>query len=217
MSWLSTFTKSSIGKKLIMSLSGLFLITFLLVHLGVNLTLIFGEEMFNAASHFMESNMLIQSMQIVLAAGFIIHIIYGIRLTLQNRAARGVQYGYSKPSANTPINSRTMIQSGVIILLFLILHMRDFFVPMKFSHVENNYDLVAMKFSNPIFVIIYIVAFVLLGLHLSHGFKSAFQSVGMNHSKYTPMIKNLGTAYFLLMSVGFTAIAVIMFLRHGLA
>ncbi len=213
MSWLSTFISSSIGKKLIMSLSGLFLITFLIVHLGVNLTMLFGEGLFNEASHFMETNWLIQSMQFILAAGFIIHIVYGIILTIQNRKARGVAYAVRKNAAHTPFNSKTMIHSGILVLLFLILHIRDFFVPMKFSTVPNNYELVAMKFSNPVFVILYIVAFIMLGLHLSHGFKSAFQSAGVSHSKYTPIIKGLGTLYAVLMSVGFTAIAVIMYVR----
>lgn len=206
--------QSSIGKKLIMSLSGLFLITFLIVHLSVNLTLLVGEESFNAASHFMESNPIIQSMQIVLAAGFIIHIVYGILLTIQNRRARGgVGYAVNKASANSPISARSMIISGVIILLFLIIHIRDFFVPMKFSEVANNYELVAAKFANPVFVLIYMISFILLGLHLSHGFQSAFQSIGAAHRKYTPMIKILGNIFFLGTCIGFAAIAVVLYIR----
>ncbi len=212
MAWLSSFLRSSIGKKLIMSLSGLFLISFLLVHLGVNITMIWSKDLFNAASHFMETNWIIQSMQWILAIGFIVHIVYGIILTIQNRRARGVQYAVKK-GGSAPLSSRTMIHSGILILLFILLHLRDFLVPMKLGLVDDNYELVAAKFSNPVFVIIYIVAFILLGLHLSHGFQSAFQSSGAAHSKYTPIIKGLGKAYFLLMSLGFTAIAVVMYFR----
>jgi len=213
MAWLSTFTNSTIGRKLFMSLSGLFLISFLMVHLGVNLTMLWGADLFNQASHFMETNFLIQAMQFILAAGFLIHIIYGIIITLKNNSARKIGYEMTNKSEHTPFNSRTMIHSGIIVLLFLILHMRDFFIPMKFSTVTDNYELVAAKFSNPIFVGIYIIAFIALGLHLSHGFRSAFQTVGANHNKYTPIIKGLGTIYFLAMSIGFTTIAVVMYMR----
>lgn len=197
-----------------MSLSGLFLITFLIVHLGINLTMLFGADLFNAASHFMETNMLIQAMQLVLAAGFIIHIFYGIILTIENNRARGgVKYAVNKAAAHTPLNSRSMIYSGIIVLLFLILHMRDFFVPMKFSHVADNYELVAAKFSNPLFVVIYLIAFILLGIHLSHGFKSAFQSIGASHNKYTPIIKGLGKLFFVAVTIGFATIAIVMYFR----
>ncbi len=197
-----------------MSLSGLFLIVFLIVHLVVNSTLLVGEELFNEASHFMETNILIQVMQYVLAAGFIIHIIYGIVLTRQNNRARGpIRYAKNKSSVHTPLNSRSMIYTGVLILLFLILHIRNFFVPMKFSEVASNYELVAGKFGNPIFTILYVVAFILLGLHLSHGFKSSFQSLGAAHSKYTPVIKGLGTIFFILMSLGFSFIAIVMYVQ----
>ena len=214
MSWFSSFVRSSIGKKLIMSLSGLFLITFLIVHLSVNLTLLISEESFNAASHFMETNPIIQAMQFVLAAGFIIHIVYGIMLTLQNRRARGsVRYAANKVGVTSSISSRSMIISGIIILLFLIIHIRDFFVPMKFSEVANNYELVAAKFANPVFVAIYIISFLLLGLHLSHGFQSAFQSIGASHKKYTPVIKALGQIFFIGTSIGFVLIAVVLYIK----
>jgi succinate dehydrogenase / fumarate reductase cytochrome b subunit len=110
-----------------MSLSGLFLILFLLVHLGVNLTLFAGRDAFNEASHFMATNPIIQPMQFVLAAGFIVHIIMGIRLELKNRAARPVKYVKNNPAANSRWASRNMIITGLMVLLFIVIHLKDFF------------------------------------------------------------------------------------------
>ncbi|RUA11779.1 MAG: succinate dehydrogenase [Flavobacteriia bacterium] len=205
---MSGFSSSSVGRKVVMSLSGLFLITFLLVHLGVNLTLFGGSELFNSASHFMATNPVIQVMQYVLAAGFILHIIMGIYLELKNRAARPVKYVKNNPAANSGWASRNMIYTGLLILLFIILHLKDFFVEIKFGEVVSDYDLVTQLFKNPIYVIIYVFAFILLGIHLSHGFQSAFTSIGARKPKYYPCVKNLGIAYSYLIAIGFSIIAI---------
>ncbi len=205
---MSGFSSSSVGRKVIMSLSGLFLITFLLVHLGVNLTLFGGPELFNSASHFMATNLVIQVMQYVLAAGFILHIIMGINLELKNRAARPVKYVKNNPAANSGWASRNMIYTGLLILLFIILHLKDFFVEIKFGEVTSDYDLVTQLFKNPIYVIIYVFAFILLGIHLSHGFQSAFTSIGARKPKYYSCVKNLGIAYSYLIALGFSIIAI---------
>jgi len=205
---MSGLKSSSLGRKIVMSLSGFFLITFLLVHLGINLTLFVGADTFNAASHFMATNPAIQVMQYVLAAGFIIHIIMGITLELKNKASRPIKYAKNNAAANSGWASRNMIYTGLLVLLFLVLHLKDFFVEIKFGEVHDDYQLVTQLFSNPIYVAIYVLAFVLLGLHLSHGFQSAFTSIGARAPKYLKFIKNLGMAFSYLIALGFSIIAI---------
>lgn len=205
---MSGLKSSSLGRKIVMSLSGFFLITFLLVHLGVNLTLFIGADTFNAASHFMATNPLIQVMQYVLAAGFIVHIAMGIWLELKNRASRPIKYSKNNAAANSGWASRNMIYTGFLVLFFLVLHLKDFFVEIKFGEVHDDFQLVTQLFTNPIYVIIYVIAFVLLGLHLSHGFQSAFTSIGARAPKYLKFIKNLGVAFSYLIALGFSVIAI---------
>lgn len=200
---------SSVGRKMVMALTGLFLITFLTVHLAVNLTLFGGEEMFNDAAHFMGTNPLIQASQFLLAAGFIFHIGYGIKLELQNRAARGTKYAMNKPAENSTLNSRSMIVTGILVMLFLILHIKDYFVPMKFTNVEeSHYKIVTTLFQNPLYVGLYVLAFVMLAVHLNHGFQSSFQSMGWNHPKYTPFVKGLSKVFCWIIGLGFSSIAI---------
>ena len=205
---MSGFLSSSVGRKVVMSLSGLFLITFLLVHLGVNLTLFIGSETFNGASHFMATNPIIQVMQYVLAAGFIFHIAMGIKLELKNRASRPIKYAKNNAAANSGWASRNMIYTGILILLFIILHLKDFFVKIKFGEVHDDYQLVTQLFKNPIYVLIYVIAFLLLGIHLSHGFQSAFTSVGARAPKYLKCVKNLGMLFSYFIALGFSIIAI---------
>jgi succinate dehydrogenase / fumarate reductase cytochrome b subunit len=205
---MSGFLSSSVGRKVTMSLSGLFLITFLLVHLGVNLTLFIGSETFNGASHFMATNPIIQVMQYVLAAGFIYHIVMGIVLELKNRASRPIKYAKNNAAANSGWASRNMIYTGILILLFIVLHLKDFFVKIKFGEVHDDYQLVTELFKNPIYVIIYVIAFLLLGIHLSHGFQSAFTSVGARAPKYLKCVKNLGMTFSYVIALGFSIIAI---------
>ncbi len=208
---MSGLTSSSLGKKITMSLSGFFLITFLLVHLGVNLTLFIGAETFNAASHFMATNPLIQVMQYVLAAGFIFHIVMGIKLELKNRASRPIKYAKNNAAANSNWASRNMIVTGILVLLFLVLHIKDFFIEIKFGEVDDDYLLVTDLFKNPIYVLIYVSAFILLGMHLSHGFQSAFTSVGARSPKYLNGVKNVGMAFSYLIAIGFSVIAIFFY------
>lgn len=223
---MTRFYSSSIGRKFMMALTGFFLMIFLLVHLGLNLTLFAGntdsegallpkeEVIFNQASHFMATNPLIQIMQFVLAFGFIYHIILGIVLTRKNLKARGKErYAINQFSANTPFNSRTMIYTGLLILVFLVLHLYNYFYPIKFGSVKDDYLLVTELFKSPIYTLIYVVAFIFLGLHLSHGFASSFQSVGVNHRIYTPVIKIVGKAYFIFIAIGFASIAIYFYLK----
>lgn len=211
---------SSVGRKFIMGLSGFFLITFIAVHLLINFFSLGlgwdGKELFNAGSHFMATNPLIQIMQYVLAAGFIIHIAMGIRLTLQNNAARPIKYAYNKPDENSSISSRSMIITGMLVLAFLVLHIKDFFIEIKFNDLgglPSDYDLLREVFSNPLYVGLYVLAFIALGIHLNHGFQSAFQTMGLNHKKYNPLIKAAGAIFCVVITLGFSSVALMHFIQ----
>ena len=145
---MSSLFSSSIGKKLIMSITGLFLIIFLLLHLSINLLLIFSEDAFNTASHFMATNPVIYVMQYVLAAGFLIHMIWAVILTLQNQFARPIKYKKNNPSNEVTWSSRNMFILGSLILIFLVIHLRDFFYVMKFGDMagKSDYELVTETF-----------------------------------------------------------------------
>ncbi|NOZ45884.1 MAG: succinate dehydrogenase cytochrome b subunit [Chlorobi bacterium] len=203
---MSNLFSSSIGKKLIMSVTGLFLVLFLLLHLSINLLLIFSEEAFNEASHFMATNPVIYVMQYILAAGFIIHITWASMLTLQNRAARPVKYSNNDPAENSTWSSRNMYVLGSLILIFLFIHIFNFFYKIKFSEVENDYELVTGTFRIWYFSLIYILGFVFLGLHLNHAFHSAFQTIGWSNKIWMKRLKIIGTIYAIVISIGFAII-----------
>jgi succinate dehydrogenase / fumarate reductase cytochrome b subunit len=204
---------SSLARKFLMAITGLFLISFLVIHLAVNLLLLSSDPTyFNAASHFMATNWIIQVMQYVLALGFIVHIGLGIKLEMANRKARPVKYAKDNPSENSSASSRSMIYTGLLVLLFLLLHLYDYFYKMKFVGVADDYQLVVELFDSWFYTLIYVISFILLGIHLNHGFQSSFQSVGANHRMYTPMIKKLGSAFSLAMTVGFSLIAIYHFI-----
>ena len=210
---------SSIVRKFIMALSGLFLIVFLITHLVINsLTLASSKDLFNDAAHFMATNPIIYAMQYVLALGFIIHIGMGVKLTIQNKRARSQEYVYNKMSKNTDLSSRSMIISGGLVIVFLALHLRDYFYQMKFVGLPEgttDYDLVVNLFTNPYYTAVYVIAFIVLGVHLNHGFKSAFQSMGANHKKYNPLIKIVSTAYSIVIALGFSTIAIFHFINQS--
>lgn len=210
----TTLFSSSIGRKIVMALTGFFLITFLTLHLAINLLTLVGPDAFNQASHFMATNPIIQAMQYVLALGFILHIAYGIKLTYQNRAARPVKYAYNKPGENSGWTARNMIVSGMTVLLFLILHIKDYFIEVKTGNLggyNTDYEMVTNLFNDGLYTGVYVLAFIFLGLHLHHGFQSAFQSMGVNHPKYTPFIKKLALAYTILVPAGFALISLYFF------
>ena len=217
-------TSSTIGRKYAMALSAMFLLLFLIMHLSVNLISVFSPSAFNSASEFMGYNPLIQFlMQPILGFAVIFHFVMGFVLELKNRSARPVKYAINNGSANSTWMSRNMIISGLVVLAFLGLHMYDFWWhEINFKYVEANtpdnerfwHELHA-KFADAWRVIFYIIAFVLLGLHLAHGFQSSFQSVGARHPKYTPVIKALGTWYSILIPAGFIIIALYHFLTQS--
>jgi len=221
-----SFSYSSITKKIWMSLMGLFLITFLVVHLVINLLLLFdpSRELFNISAHFMGTNPLIQIFQWVLFAGFAIHIILGVVLQIQNWMSRPVGYK-SKASSDDSFFARYMIHTGVIIFIFLIIHFANFFFKAKVFHsipdffldgvnmqMEDMGLLVMQLFQSPVYVIGYIIALLVLGFHLDHAFQSAFQSLGLNNKKYTPCIKNFGHLFAIVITLGYILIPVVIFL-----
>lgn len=219
---MSGLFKSSIGRKIAMALSAFFLIIFLLIHLTVNLTSLFSEEVFNQLSHFMGTNPLIQfGLQPVLIIGVVFHFVMGFVLEAKNKASRGVSYVKYNGAANASWMSRNMIYSGLVILAFLILHFVDFWLPeMNYKYVEGlpenptrYFEELQHKFMSPIRVGAYVVAFVLLALHLLHGFQSAFQTVGCNN-KYTKCVKSLGKWYSIIIPLGFIIIALYHHFSH---
>ena len=214
MSPLKGFFNSSVARKFWMAITGVFLVVFLVVHLTVNLFLFISPELFNEASHFMAHNPLIQVMQYVLAAGFIVHMVMGMKLTLQNRAARPVGYAYENAGVSSSWASRNMIVTGGLIGVFLILHMRHFFYEIKFTdNVTDDYILVTSLFSIWYFTLFYVLAFVGLGIHLNHGFQSVFQSVGWKNSQWKGIMQIVGTLYSVIIALGFSSIAIYFFLN----
>ena len=154
--------------------------------------------------------------------GVIFHLIMGVYLELENRGARTVKYAMNKPSANSSWMSRNMVITGIVVLLFLGLHMYDFFFPeLKLKYIDGMgddatryYGEVVHKFKDLIRVGIYCLSFIFLALHLLHGFQSAFQSVGFNHNRYTPILKKLGLAYAIIIPLGFVFIALYHHFSH---
>ncbi|SEE03287.1 succinate dehydrogenase cytochrome b subunit [Polaribacter dokdonensis] len=223
---MSGFFKSSIGKKVSMALSAFFLMVFLLQHLSINMMSVFSADLFNEVSHFMGTNPVVQfALQPVLIFGVVFHFVMGFILELQNRNARNVSYAQNNGSANSSWMSRNMIWSGLAILAFIILHFIDFWFPeinTKFiqgdwSGLHNGefryYHELQEKFVNPIRVAGYCIAFVFLGLHLAHGFTSAFQSVGA--ASLRKKLGVLGKAYAIIVPLGFIIIALYHHLNHN--
>jgi succinate dehydrogenase / fumarate reductase cytochrome b subunit len=206
-----------------MSLAGLFLIVYLIVHLGINLLVLRNDpEAFNRAAHFMGTNPVIRVMEVILFGGFLIHMIYGVLVSIQNWFARPVGYNKSNNS-QTSFFSKYMFHTAVIVTIFLVLHLLDFYIKAKIlgdapdityadgKTMHNLGELVITRFKIGWVVIVYIVALFGLGFHLHHGFQSAFQTLGLNHPVYTPVIKALGLIYTLLITAGFISIPIIVY------
>ncbi len=221
---------SSIGKKVIMALTGFFLMFFLLQHLSINMMSLVSADLFNQVSHFMGTNPVVQGLlQPVLIFSVVFHFAWGIYLEYQNNQAREVKYAMYKGSANATWMSRNMIVSGLAVLAFLALHFYDFWIPeMNVKYVQGDmsgllegtqefryYEELVHKFAGqPIRVGLYIISFVMLSLHLLHGFQSSFQSVGYNSTKYTPIIKKLGNVFAIAVPAGFVLVALVHFFNH---
>jgi succinate dehydrogenase / fumarate reductase, cytochrome b subunit len=212
---------TTIGQKLVMALTGLFLCSFLIVHLAGNITLLLppseAAPLFNAYSEFMSSNPIIRTLELGLVAGFLFHIIYGIRLAIKNRASRPVRYKMYRGDQTARFYSRFMFYSGMVVLLFLFLHLAQFFFIHRFGFAPENetmYDSVVRIFSQPFFSIIYLVCMILLAFHLAHGFQSAFQSLGLQVNKLlTKRLILAGNVFAILICTGFATIPLFFLMR----
>jgi succinate dehydrogenase / fumarate reductase cytochrome b subunit len=220
MKWFTQLVTSTIGKKLIMALTGLFLISFLIIHCSINAMIFFndGGETFSRWGHFMGTNPIIRTLEIGLVLGFLLHIIQGLLLAKQNNSARPVKYSTSTPPSNSKWYSRSMTLLGTIILLFLIMHTSHFWIPNRTNQfVEGEelplYDMMLEIFANPLVVIFYLIGCISLFWHLLHGFASAFQSLGLNHLKYNNLISGLGTAFSIIVCVVFALMPIAIYFK----
>jgi succinate dehydrogenase / fumarate reductase cytochrome b subunit len=212
------FSQSSIGKKVLMGLTGLFLITFLIVHVTIN-SMIFandGGKLFNQAAGFMAHNPIIRVVEIGLFLGLLSHIYLALKLTLDNKKARPIKYAVTNGNANSKWYSRSMGILGSLLLIFLVVHLANFWLPTKvavFSHKEHDtFNELKSVFKEWYLVAIYLLGVIALCYHLLHGFQSAFQTLGLNHKKYTPLIKTIGAAFSIIVSILFAAMPIVMHL-----
>lgn len=219
---------TTIVRKVAMALSALFLIFFLLMHLTINMTSVFSADLFNQLSHFMGTNILVQGlMQPILIFGVVFHFVMGFVLELQNKKSRNTKYVMYKGQANASWMSRNMIYSGLAILVFIVIHFIDFWIPelnTKYVHGDMSgllhdgegfryYEELVHKFQPLWRVALYCVAFVFLGLHLMHGFSSAFQSIGANKKLHTAM-ESFGKIYAIAIPLGFIFVAIFHHINH---
>jgi len=217
------FITTSVGSKFLMSITGLFLVTFIATHLTVNLLLIFDDtgELFNRGAHFMGTTLAIKIMEPILGLGFMIHILWSFLIEYKNWKARPVSYSKSDGRAALSWASRNMIILGLLILVFLVIHLINFFWVIKFNpetmqtvniggeEMEDTYTLVAGLFkSSIIYCILYIIGGILLGLHLSHGFWSAFHTLGLTGKRWIVRLQFVGKIYAVIVAAGFSLIPI---------
>ncbi|MDR0543969.1 MAG: succinate dehydrogenase cytochrome b subunit [Odoribacteraceae bacterium] len=228
---MSSFITSSIGKKAIMGASGFFLVSFLCVHLTANLMIVADSsgETFNEVCHFMATNPVVRVIEPALALGFLLHIALASWLTLQNMAARPVKYARSNQAGNASWASRNMYILGSLILVFLLIHLWNFWWKIKFAGdpllaeievdgvlVENTYALVSGLFKTSVaYCGLYILGSILLGLHLAHGFGAAFQSVGLSNRVWRKRWNFLGMLFAIVIAAGFSIIPIYFLLGLG--
>lgn len=222
MNWFTKFLTSSIGRKLLMALTGLFLILFLVVHLIGNLQLLKDDQgqAFNIYAEFMTSNIIIKIVGIVNYTLILVHIIWAIMLSRQNSAARGSQ-GYAVSKNSSHWTSRNMGILGTFILIFLIIHLRGFWYEMHWggiptknyegTEVKDLYAVVDSAYSNIAYVGVYVISMLLLAFHLWHGFISAFQTLGVNHPKYNGVINFVGKTFAIVVPLLFALIPILMY------
>jgi len=206
---------SSISKKLVMALAGLFLLLFLPLHLVINFMLLKSNpEPFNDAAHFMATFPLIKIMEVALIGAILIHITWGILLQVQNWFAKPIRY-VSGNKSETSFFSRFMIWTGASVFTFLILHFFNFYfikLGLVAGDPENFYSVAHNLFKIPAYNYIYLACFTLLGFHLYHAFSSAFQTLGLNHRIWTPVVRVVALIYAILIPAGFASISVSLWL-----
>jgi len=225
MNWFTELFGSTLGKKVVMALTGLFLISFLIIHLIGNLQLLKDDEghAFNVYAQFMTHNPVIKTISYSLYASIIIHSLWALLLTIGNRTARGT--GYAVAGTNSKWASRNMGILGTLILIFIVIHMKQFWYemhwgPMPYQTYDGEeykdlYAICMVAFKEPWYVILYTISMVALAFHLYHGFQSAFQTFGLNHPKYTPIIKFVGTVFSIIVPAAFAWMPIAMYLNQN--
>ncbi|MCY7422156.1 MAG: succinate dehydrogenase cytochrome b subunit [Chitinophagaceae bacterium] len=224
---------SSIGKKFVMALTGIFLITFLIVHVGLNATIWANDhgQMFNTGANFMGSMLVIRLMEIGLFAGIILHLIQGYLLTLDNQKKRSIKYAVDYGNEGSKWYSRSMGLLGTLLLLFLIMHIYHFWIPSRFGGIANVQALQEIDypnglgkqyhnlfaeminvFQNPLIVLLYVAGCISLAYHLMHGFESAFRTVGVHNKRYLNMLRYGGRGFAIIVSAAFAMMPVSMYL-----
>ncbi len=230
MKWSEFFT-SAIGKKLVMALTGLFLITFLVIHVGIN-SCIFNDlsifdpndngRMFNKAAHFMGSSVLIRIIEIGLFAGFLVHIIQGYVLYVQNKSKRKIGYKVKMGTRGSTWYSKSMTFLGTLLLLFLIMHVSHFWVPSRVTqdltpvtygdmHAHDLFERMVDVFQNPWIVVLYVLGCISLGWHLLHGFQAAFRTLGLSNKKYIHLVQSFGLIFSIVVPVLFALMPISMY------
>ena len=211
------FYNSSVGKKLLVGLTGLFLISYLIVHLFGNLLLFRndGGAGFDMYAELLPQVVIIRIIEIFLFLIFIFHIITGAYTWLLNKQARGKTYEIQKKSDTSALTSRTMLLSGSIVFIFLVIHMRQFWFVSRYQAGEHfsMYQVVRATFSDPIYGTLYIIGMFLLGFHLKHGFQSAFQTFGLRDKKYATVIEWVGVIFWLFIPLGFASMPIYFLLN----
>ena len=217
------FPKASVGRKLLVSLSGLFLVVFLVVHLGVNLTLYAGRDTYNTAAHWMATNPAILAMRPLLASIVLLHLVVSTWLWARNLKARPQRYEVVDPAGGSTWAARNMLVLGALILLFLALHIPTFSLRLAYGSppmtelegrmVKDVFALVTASFGVWWYAGLYFTAIVLLGLHLSHGFQSALQTLGLSDARWRRRWTVLGNVYALVVAAGFASLPLYFFVQ----
>jgi succinate dehydrogenase / fumarate reductase, cytochrome b subunit len=233
MNWSHFFT-SAVGRKIVMALTGFFLISFLIVHVGLNACIFYdlkwlnpndNGEMFNKAAHFMGSTIVTRLLEIVLFLGFIVHIIQGYVIEAKNRAKRRDDYKIGLGNRGSTWYSRSMAILGTLIFMYLVMHVAQFWVPSRITkdlaevqygsggEMHNLYLKMYETFQQPLIVLLYLVGVLSLAFHLMHGFHSAFRSVGVHNRKYLGLMKGLGYGFTIVVCLLFALMPVSMYLQ----
>ena len=203
---IASFYTSSVGRKLLVGLTGLFLCSFLVVHLYVNLFLFKQDngQVYDVYSEFLATYPLIRPLEWILFAGFLLHAFIGVWLWITNRSTRPQRYAVNSASDNSTLSSRIAFWTGGFVFIFLVIHINTFFITSRFRGTGRTlYEIVVEAFKNPVYDTFYVVAMVFLGYHLKHGFQSAFQTFGLRNKRYQRLIDIVAIIFWLLIPVGF--------------
>jgi len=213
-----SFLKSSVGRKLLVGLTGVFLCLFLAFHLTVNLFLFRGDrgELFNTYAEFLATYPLLRPVEIILFLLFVLHGVVAMWLWIRNRSARPTSYAIRRGNEVSTLQSRTTFITGIVVLVFLIIHVNTFFVQSRFfasGHSPTMFERVQTAFSHPAYALFYEIALVFLAYHLRHGFESAFQTYGLRTGKYQRIIEAVAVVFWLCIPLGFALMPLYFYFR----